>query len=107
MGSDFLAFGFGVPLDVDVDFDLDCGFEAAMLEEDADFLRPALALFELEAGFAFDLDLGFDDEEEVGAGVSERSERESLSMVRSTKTDGSGGAAMVATREGQQKRERR
>lgn len=83
-GSDFLALAFGVPFDVA--FDLD----PAMVEEDADFLSPV----ELVP----DLLLVSDDAEEewMGSGASDSSERESLSStVRSTTADDSDESAIA------------
>lgn len=86
IGSDFLAFGFGVPLVAP--FGFGCDLEA-IVEEDADFVRPEVV--DLELGF------GLTGEGGVGVGASERSE--SPSMVRSTKTDLSGGPAMLLHQE--------
>ena len=97
MGSDFRAFGFGAPLAAVLA--LDCDLGAAMLEEEADFLRPEAADdfgVEVDADFDLDLFLLFAGDDEADAGASDSSERESSpSTVRSTKTEGSDGPAMV------------
>lgn len=81
IGSDFLAFGFGVGLAADLV--LDCGL-AARVEEEAELFSGGAA--EDLAG-EDEVDLFFDlaGEEEVAA-ASESSDRDSssLSMVRST-----------------------